>query len=497
MPWPNSVTASLTQEIATAAKDPLAATFGARLLPQDDTLASRGGAKGLTLYDELERDPTVFAAMQKRKLALLARAWEVSPASASAADRRAADLVTRQLAALNFDQICWHLLDAILKGYAVAEVLWRVDGAALVAAEIRPRAARRFCFRAPEGASASASVGGAALRLLTTSAPWEGEPLPDRKFLVHRVGAKDDNPYGLGLGTRLFWPVWFKRQGLQFWLTFADKFGTPTAVGTYPPGTPPEDQAKLLAALGAIAQDTGIIMPEGMRVELLEATRGGRGDVYESLCRYFDSEIGKIVLSDSEGGRDSGGALAAMAILRNEARLELIQADADLLSATLNGTLIRWISELNVPEATPPTVWRDIREPEDLKLRAERDRLLVEMGFRPTLAYITETYGGEWTEARKQRRGDTGTGASTFAEAPTAVVDQYAEQLAQRAAPAWDAVVDAVQRLVAEADSLPAVAEGLLALYPEMDPQQMGQAMHEAFTAAQLAGRFELLEETR
>ena len=47
----------------------------------------------------------------------------------------------------------------------------------------------------------------------------------------------------------------FKRKGITFWLTFADKYGYPTAVGKYPPGAQPKEKDDLLEALGAIAQD--------------------------------------------------------------------------------------------------------------------------------------------------------------------------------------------------------------------------------------------------
>ena len=39
-----------------------------------------------------------------------------------------------------------------------------------------------------------------------------GVPVPERKFIVHRVNPEDDNPYGAGLGLQLFWPVFFKRK---------------------------------------------------------------------------------------------------------------------------------------------------------------------------------------------------------------------------------------------------------------------------------------------
>ncbi|MCC7283481.1 MAG: DUF935 family protein, partial [Acetobacteraceae bacterium] len=78
-------------------------------------------------------------------------------------------------------------------------------------ARIVARDPRRFAFR-------DAGQGEPELRLLTREAPIDGIALPGRKFIVHRHGGRYGSPWGLGLGQRLFWPVFFKRQGIGFWL---------------------------------------------------------------------------------------------------------------------------------------------------------------------------------------------------------------------------------------------------------------------------------------
>jgi hypothetical protein len=83
----------------------------------------------------------------------------------------------------------------------------------------------------------------------------------------------------------------------------------------------------------------------------------------------------------------------ALGEVHNAVRLELTRADADQLSRTLNASLVRWIVELNLPSAPPPRLWWDVAEPKDLAATAARDRTLREIGFRPTLDRITETYG--------------------------------------------------------------------------------------------------------
>ena len=76
-------------EIATVARDSTLPNYGRDFLPNtDETLRIRGAGKGLTLYDDLERDAHAFAVLQKRMLAVSSREWEVEPASDAPADGR-------------------------------------------------------------------------------------------------------------------------------------------------------------------------------------------------------------------------------------------------------------------------------------------------------------------------------------------------------------------------------------------------------------------------
>lgn len=500
--------AELKQEIATIEKDITQPVFGGVLRVQDDTLLSRGQGKGLKIYDEIERDCHAFAVLQKRKMAVIAREWMVDPASSSRLDKRAADIVRTQLAnlasevpddeilpqATGFDAACLNLLDATLKGFAVGEIMWTTDGSEIVAGEIRPKDQRRFAF--------TKGRQGYRLNLLTWSNMIEGEPVPPRKFIVHTFSSKNGSPYGLGLGSRLFWPVFFKRQDITFWLTFVDKFASPTPVGKYPSGTTAPDQAKLLAALQAIAHDAGVTIPEGMMIEFLEAQRSGSIDTYEKLARYMDEQMSEAVLGETGSTNQSGGGGSrARDEVGNEIRLELLKADSDLLSGTVNSSLVRWITALNVPGANPPRVWRDCQEPEDLQARAERDKTIVDMGFKPSLKYVQETYGGEWTESTSAPPAPglpfaacPSCGSASFAEAAATTSARQIETLETAAAAPIAAMIDTVRALLDEAESLEDLRERLLAAWPRIDAAQLAEVMGEALLAAQLAGRFEILE---
>ncbi|WP_310601194.1 DUF935 family protein [Desulfobulbus sp.] len=477
----------LRREIATIASDPAIPAFAGVLRNEDDTLLSRGGGKGLKIYDEIERDCHAYSVLQKRKNAIIAREWQVEPASSSRQDKKAADLVKAQLTNIKFDQVCLKLLDATLKGYSVGEIMWTTDGAEIVAAKIKVKPQRRFLFDEEQ-----------LPRLITLANMFPGEPVPARKFIVHRYGEKDDdNPYGLGLGHKLFWPVFFKRQDITFWLTFVDKFASPTAIGEYPSGTSDEEQKKLLASLNAIAHEAGIIVPQGMVVKFLEAARSGSIDTYEKLARYMDEQISECVLGETLSTNIGNTGSMAAAKTHNEVRIELAKGDSDLLSDTINETLARWIVELNLPGAGPPKVWRDFAEEEDLKARSETDKNLYDMGFEPDEQYINETYGGKWRrKAPEEQPAPDPTGeqpAAQFAEQSPDTVDQLAGRVMAEADGAD--MVETVYRLLAECGSLEEVQQRLLDIYDQVPVAPTGTALGNRLFQAGLAGRAEVLDE--
>ncbi|HBD91802.1 MAG TPA: hypothetical protein DEF16_03820 [Gemmobacter sp.] len=323
----------------------------------DDMLIQRGAGKGLKIYDEIERDTHAGSVLDKRRKQLTAREWKVEAFSTAARDIAAADFVRSVFGELPFDRICEDLLDATLKGFAISEIVWKRDGAAIVPAEIRAHDQRRFMFDEDWRP-----------RLLTMRNMMQGDELPDRKFIVHRYAVKGNNPYGIGLGSRLFWPVLFKREGIAFWLHFLDKFAGPTVVATSPYGALSDEQNRLLNILTQARTSSAIVAPVGSDVKFLEASRSG-SVTYQHFLEYWDRQIsicvcGETLTTDigNSGSRAASETHADMLGL-------LVDSDADLLSGTLRDSLIRWLVDFNFPGAGLPKVWRE--RPSDAKAEAE------------------------------------------------------------------------------------------------------------------------------
>ena len=345
--------------IAHARNDITIPYYSGALQHADDTLIQRGGGLGLKIYDEIERDPRAYAVLQKRKKHLLAREWVVVPASPAPRDVAVADFIRRVFAALPFDRICEDLLDATLKGFAIVEVIWRRDGMEIVPARIVSLDQRRIVFGEDWEP-----------RLLTWTNMLTGEELPTRKFIVHRHGVKGNNPYGLGLGYRLFWCTLFKREGVAFWLKFLDKFAGPTVLGKTPFGADTAEGRRVLDSLQSILTSAAVTVPIGTDVSFLEATRSGSVS-YQDWCEFWNSEISVCVtgetLTTEAGDKGSYG----LGVVHADMLSMLVDADADDLSDTLRDTLVRWLVDYNMPGAGLPSVWR-VR-PENERAAAETE----------------------------------------------------------------------------------------------------------------------------
>lgn len=406
------------REIATVANDVRYPIYGGsdRLISRDWTLRTKStqfGETGYAIYDEILKDPHCYAVCQKRYMEIVGREWHVEPATESDQDREVSEMITRQLKGLafavspeennvavasgagGFDTVVLGLLSAIVKGFSVAEILWGSDGSETYPKEIRIKDQNRFSFSYMEEAQTFT------VNLLTPNDRWDGEPLPPRKFIVHTFHGEYDNPLGYGLGEKLYWPVWFKKNGIRFWLAFADKFGSPTAIGKYPANHPNAEAYRdaLLSAIGKIAQEAGVAIPEDTAIEYLEATRGSTVSVYEGLSEFMNSEISKAMLGET-GSTDQGGGGGSRARdeVGNSVRISIAKFDADLLADTLNRSLIRWMTDFNYPVGSvgyPKLSWKfpELEEKEDLNARVGRDTNLRELGWRLTPEKLAQVYG--------------------------------------------------------------------------------------------------------
>jgi phage gp29-like protein len=477
-------TPELQREIATTADgiDITRGYTGPLLTPYDSVLRARGG-NDFVIYEQVLSDPEVKATFGQRQLAVTRCEWQVDAGGTKRIDKQAAEYVREQLGQrVAWDNITTKMLYGVFFGFAVAEVIYRRDGARVGLEAIKVRNRRRFRY---------AKDGG--LRLLTMHSMTEGVPCERPYFWDFQVGADhDDEPYGQGLAHWLYWPVLFKRNGIKFWLTFLEKFGSPTAVGTYDRDATTEERSRLLAACRAVQTDAGIILPKGMEITLLEAARSGTSD-YKTLHDTMDATIQKVVLGQTASTQGTAGKLGNDD-LQGDVRDDIIKADADLVCESFNNGPARWLTEWNFPGAAIPRVYRVTEKAEDLSARAKRDKDLKDIGYRPKLATVEEVYGQGYEAVSVPAPvpvvapDDPAAAFAAPAPRPPDREDQLTALLARQAQPMVDGWVERVEQLVQSAGSLEAIRDGLQAIAPQLGTAEFAQVMAGAMSVAYVAG---------
>jgi len=478
------------RDITRAYVDPM------RVMQPDDTVLMQRGGGDYTIYREVIRDDRVKSALQQRFQAVVARPWEVKPGGDSPRDKAAAEDLKQQLSDIRFDAITEKMLYGVFYGYAVGEAMWGLDGSRVVLRDVKVRDRRRFGY---DGLNQ--------LRMRTMQKP-DGELLPPKKFWHFSTGADhDDAPYGLGLAHWLYWPVWLKRNGIRFWAVFLEKFGTPTAAGTFPPGTSLPDQNKLLSSLHAIQRDSAIIFPEGMTAELIEATRSGTAD-HARFVELMNEAISIVTIGQTATTQGTPGRLGNDQA-QAEVRADIAKADADVVCMSFNATIARWLTDWNFPGAAYPKVWRVMDDPEDANQAAERDERLAKIGYKPTLERVIEVYGEGYEPAapvdgaaltpggfipKPQSTRPVEFAAASTPESPK-VEELLTDALDKQAGPDMAAWLETIRAMLDSSHELEEFRAKLLTAYPDIDRAGMVTAMAEAFAAGHLWGASDVVDE--
>lgn len=348
----------------------------------DKTLRSKGGSVGIRLYDEILLDCHAYSVLNTRFQAVVGKEWHIEPSTNKLKDKNIAQFVEDVLYNTNFDFLRYKLLHSILYGYYCAEIIWKYSNGNIIIDKFIDKHPIKFTFDADRN-----------LRLLTKDNMVNGIEIPNKKFLIMQFGSID-TPYGLPQGQSLFWLTYFKKTNIKFWLIFSEKFGQPTVLGTYPNGTIKSDVETLQSALNSIQSNTSIVMPDDVKVSLLEASRTGSG-TYDDFCNFINREMSKMVLGQVLTSEATTNGSYALGKIQENVRQDILESDADLLDEVLNKTLIKWIVDFNFNVSEYPKICTNTTPPINLLEKSQVDKNLSDVGVKFTNDYFKKTYSLE------------------------------------------------------------------------------------------------------
>lgn len=217
------------------------------------------------------------------------------------------------------------------------------------------------------------------------------EDIPSYKAISATYKSKPNKPYGQAILQTLFWLVNFKNASLEFWVTLLERFGTPWIV------------AKTLGDKNALAEEIynmlggdGAVIDEEDSLEIKTASAGGN---FKELVEYIDNQIREVILGGNLTANVQSGSFAA-ANVHNDVREDLAQADENIANQIIRETV--WIFQ-EINNLTHLKIKAHLKDKDDPnKALADRDKVIYDMGYKPTKEYIEKTYNIEVEEIEHQ-----------------------------------------------------------------------------------------------
>jgi phage gp29-like protein len=322
-------------------------------LTNQDELLRRQGFK---VYRDMLADDTVKACLAFKKALVHGRRWTITPAGgkdATAQQKRHADFVLDALQAVRMNRIIREMLTAFNFGFSVGEIIWEVKP--LGHEEELKVVLKDIKFRAPDYIWIDMDPHGNIVRFRQEPGVAPGVVRLDPDKVIHYAyGGEHGNHYGVSDLRACYAAWWSKKFITQFWNVFLERFGQPLMMMKYPHGADSTLKEALKAILSSLSSRSDILVPEGVEIDLVEATRAGSAGYGEAL-NYCDVRISRAILVpallgmgvDVKRGSDSQSRLHLRVLMKvaNDSCIDI--------SAEMKQKLIEPMIRMNFPEYRP------------------------------------------------------------------------------------------------------------------------------------------------
>ncbi|MEI7177537.1 DUF935 domain-containing protein [Pectobacterium carotovorum] len=449
-------------------------------LPNPDPILKAQG-KDIRIYRELRTDPLVGGCIRRRKAAVKALERGVDRGNAPV---RVFSFIRDMLTDMDMSRIIGEMTDAVLYGYQPCEVMWQRSGTSWHVGDIIGKPADWFQFDTDNR-----------LRFRARDSGFEGEAIPDYKFLVPRQDATYDNPYGFPDLSMCFWPVTFKKGGMKFWVRFAEKYGSPWVIGKHPRGTPQGEIDNLLDSLESMIEDAVAAIPDDSSVDIKEAAgKADSSEIYQNLIAVSRGEIAIALLGQNQTTEATANKASAQAGL--EVTDDIRDGDSDIVTSAIN-QLIRWVVDLNFGSHVAAPVYQLWEQESVDEVQATRDEKLSRAGVTFTPQYWKREYqlqDGDIDETPRETLPDQ---SLAFAEAVNADVNAQdaldaaldvvmnGGQLDDTLEPLLAPLFERLQSGARPGDLLGELAE----LYPQMKADDLQERLARVLFVANIWGR--------
>jgi len=293
-------------------------------------------------------DPVVRRAVDIRSGAVAGRPFEcaappkVDPIMRGAADDLAG-MVQQWLNGLDAPHAFFmRVLSAIYYGISAHELLWSKRGGLWL-----PEPAPIMTRELRHDRDWSVSVRNRDYEWINTRAH------PGR-FLLHSPYTIPARPVDQGafLATMFYWL--FKRGGIQFWMSGAERFGNPLALAKMAIGADIAQKLETLADLQQLTADSVGVVSGTSDIQIVEPKAAGSTSVWETLVSMLDTQIflsigvsPDLILTGPNGSRASTDS-------RKGIMVEGTKLDASMMWGSIVRDVVTWIAYYNMRRSDVP-----------------------------------------------------------------------------------------------------------------------------------------------
>ena len=302
----------------------------------------------------LEKNADIMQAVNTRNSAVLGCSWRIEPAD----DTPRAEAVAKALAdTLNlcgdgdeldtFEDLLEDMLNALLPGFAVSEIVWCNGGDI---AGFRHIEQKRFTF-----------IDSFAPKLVSREFPM-GIELDRRRIVYHKLRFHGSDPARGGLIRPLAWLHCFKTVGEKDLLGFVERYGMPFIAAKVDAEAFDKERHLIKHLIRNFGSSGGGIFTRNVELDLLESSNSGF--VYFRLLQYLEAAVNKVILGQTASSGDSSGLSGGDA--QSKVRQDILEADCRRLMRLVNTQIVKpWVL-YNYGAAEPvPKFVIDYMPPED------------------------------------------------------------------------------------------------------------------------------------